>query len=168
MMRDAVIEVVLVHVGVHPDAFLPKHLVILRARQRRKEEELQNIERQLPLDDLDIAHDRFLGVAGKAENIAGISDGAVVAPFLQHLPVFGDLVLPLLGGNQIVRIDVLKPDEDAAHTSLRRLLDEVRDFVAERVDLDGEADAWGTRLRADGSGGRTTTPNRGCARNCRR
>ena len=140
MMRDAVIEVVLVHVGVHPDPFLPQHLVVLRAGQRREEEELEDVERQFALDDLDVANDRFLGVAGEAEDIAGVGDGAVVAPLLQHLAVFGDLVLALLGGDQVVGIDVLEPDEDAADAGLRRLLDEVRNLVAERVDLDGEAE----------------------------
>src|ERR1019366_2101198 len=67
-------------------------------------------------------------------------DGAVVAPHLQHLAVFGDLVLAFLGGDQIVRIDILEPDEHAPHARLSRLLDEVRDLVAESVDLDGEAD----------------------------
>src|SRR5262249_40319227 len=86
------------------------------------------------------AQDRFLGVAGKAEDVARIGDGAVVAPFLQHLAIFGDLVLALLGADQVVRIDVLEPDEDPAHAGARRLLDEIRDLVTERVDLDGEAD----------------------------
>ena len=135
--------------------FAEQHLVVLRARQRRQEEELQDVERQLALDDLDVAQDRFLGVGGKAEDIAGIGDGAVVAPLLQHLAVFGDLVLPLLGGDEIVGIDVLEPDEDAAHAGLRRLLDEVRDLVAERVDLDGEADVRCLRRAAARSGGRT-------------
>ena len=117
-----------------------ENLVVLRSGQRRQEEEFQNIDRQFALDDLDIAQDRFLGVGGKAEDVAGIGDGAVVAPLLQHLAVFGDLVLPLLGGDQVVRIDVLQPDEDAPHAGLGRLLDEARDLVAERIDLDGEAD----------------------------
>ena len=33
-----------------------------------------------------------------------------------------------------------KPDEGAAHARLGRLLDEARDLVAERIDLDGEAE----------------------------
>ncbi len=140
MMRHAVIEVVLVQVGVHPDPLLPQHLVVLGARQRRQEEELQDVERQFALDDLDVAQDRFLGVAGKAEDVAGIGDGAVLAPFLQHLAVLGDLVLPLLGRDQIVGVDVLQSDEHPAHAGLRRLLDEVRNLVAKRIDLDGEAD----------------------------
>ena len=45
VMRDAVIKVVFVHVRIHPDAFLRKHLVIFGAGQRRQEKELEDIER---------------------------------------------------------------------------------------------------------------------------
>src|SRR4030095_10864293 len=85
---------------------------------------------------LDVARDRFLRVGGKTENIAGVGNRAVVAPLLQHLAVLGDLVLPLLGCNEIVGVDVLKSDENAAHASLRRFFDEIWNLVAERVDLD--------------------------------
>src|SRR5262245_4881779 len=64
----------------------------------------------------------------------------MVAPFLQHLAVVGDFVLPFLGGNEIVGVDVLKPDEYPANTGFRRLLDEIRDLVTERIDLDGKSD----------------------------
>ena len=114
--------------------------MVLRSGQRRQEEKFQYVDRQFALDDLDIAQDRFFGVGEEAEDIAGISDGAVVAPHLQHLTVFGDLVLPLLGGDQVVRVDVLQPDEGAPHAGLGRFLDEARNLVAERIDLDGEAD----------------------------
>jgi len=63
----------------------------------------------------------------------------VGAPLLQHGAVFGDLVLPLLGRDQILGIDILKPDEHATHTRARCLLDEVWNLVTERVDLDREA-----------------------------
>ncbi len=114
--------------------------MILRARQRREEKELENVERQFAFDDLDIAQDRFLRIGGEAEDVAGEGDRAVRAPFLQHHAIFGDLVLPLLGGDQILGVDVLKPDEHALDAGLRGLLDEIGDLVAERVDLDGEAD----------------------------
>ena len=70
--------------------------------------------RQFALDDLDVSKDRFLGVSGKAENIAGIGCAAMVAPLLQHQAIFGDLVLSLLGGEKIVRVNVFKADEDTA------------------------------------------------------
>ena len=79
------------------------------------------------LDDLD-------------RELARIGDGAVVAPFLQHLAVFSDLVLPFLGGNQIVRVDVLKPYENPPYACLRRLFDEIWNLVTERADLDGKAE----------------------------
>jgi hypothetical protein len=56
----------------------------------------------------------------------------VLAPFLQRLPVVGDLVLAFLGWDEIVRIDVLQSDEHPADACLRGLLDEIRDLVAER------------------------------------
>ena len=49
MMRDTVIEIVLVHVEVHPDPFLRKDFVVLGARQRREKKEFENVERQLAL-----------------------------------------------------------------------------------------------------------------------
>ena len=116
------------------------NLVIFRTRQRRQEKEFQNIDRQFALDDLDIAFDRFLGIGRKTENVTGIGDGAGVAPFLQHFSILGNFVLPLLGGDQIFRVDVFKPDEDAAHAGGGSLLDEIRDLVAERIDLDGKSD----------------------------
>ena len=79
-------------------------------------------------------------VVGEAEDVARIGDDADPFPFEQHLAVLGDLVLPLLGGDQIGGIDVLEPDEHAGDAGASRLVDEVRDAVAERVDLDAEAD----------------------------
>ena len=117
----------------------PQHLVILGARQRREEEEFQHVERHFLLDDLDVAPRRFRRVVGKAEDVARIGPDADRFPSEQHVAVFGDLVLPLLGGEQIVGIDVLEPDEDAGDAGALGLGDEIRDFVAERVDLDQEA-----------------------------
>src|SRR5262245_7389767 len=138
MMRDAMTGVVSVHVRMHPDAVLPKHLVVFRAGEGRQEKQFQNIDMQLALDDLNVTKNRFLGVGGKAYNIARMGDGAVIAPLLQQLPVFGDLILPFLGSDQIVGIDVLQPDKDMARSRLRGLLDEIRNLVTERVDLDRE------------------------------
>src|SRR5262249_32661138 len=50
------------------------------------------------------------------------------------------LVLALLGAEQAVRVDVLEANEAAADAGLGALLDEVRQLVAERVDLDRERD----------------------------
>ena len=62
------------------------------------------------------------------------------APGLQHDPVFPDLVLPLFRALERLRIDALKPDEDLVAAGPRRLLDEARDLVAERVDLKDQLD----------------------------
>jgi hypothetical protein len=61
MMRHPVIEVVFVEVGVHPGALLPQDLVVLGAGQRRKHEELEDIERQLSLPD------RVFKIVGRAK-----------------------------------------------------------------------------------------------------
>ena len=140
VMRDTVVEVVLVDVRVHPHPLLQQGPMVLGSGQGREEEELQNVERQFVLDDLDVAQDRCFRVGWEAEDVAGIGHGAVGAPLLQHGAVFGDLVLSLLGGDQVFRVDVLKADKHPLDAGLGRLLDEVRDLVAERVDLDGEAD----------------------------
>ena len=126
MVRDPVVEVVLVDVGVHPYPLLQQGLMVLRAGQGGEKKELQDIERQLALNDVNVAQDRVFGVGGEAEDVAREGDRSVRAPLLQHLTVFGDLVLSLLGGDQIVRIDVFKPDEHAFDAGGGRLLDEVR------------------------------------------
>src|SRR4029077_7039301 len=41
---------------------------------------------------------------------------------------------------EALRIDVLEPDEDALDAAARALLDEVRQLVAERIDLDDDAE----------------------------
>ena len=133
-----VIEVVAVEVLVHRHAGLEQLLVVLGARQRREIEKFEQIDRQLLLDHLDIVGDQLLGVVRKAQDVAGISDDVGLLPGQQHLAVFGDLVLPLLGRHQVGRIDILKPDEDAADARALALLDEVRQLVAERVDLDDQ------------------------------
>ena len=63
----------------------------------------------------------------------------MLAPFLQHLPVVSDLVLAFLSRDEIVRVDVLQSNEHPADACLRCLLNKIRDLVAQRVDLDGEA-----------------------------
>src|SRR5215469_17307970 len=101
-------------------------------------EELEEIDRQLALDDLDVAPDGVEGVVGEAQDVAAIGDAADALPGQQHLAVFGDLVLALLGAEQAVGIDVLQPDEDPLHPGPRAFLDKIRDAVAEGIDLDEE------------------------------
>ena len=138
VMDDAVMQVVLVEVGVHPHALLPQRLVVLGAGQRRQHEQLEDVERQLLLDDLHVAQDRLARVAGESQDVARPGRGPAGVPGLQHLAVFGDLVLALLGGQQVVGIDVLQPDEHAVDAGPARLVDEVRDAMALGVDLDDQ------------------------------
>src|SRR5215472_4232860 len=140
MMRHAVVEVVFVEVGGHPSAPLPQNLVVFGTGERRQHEQLEHVERQFPLDDLDIAQDGLPRIAGKSDDVPRASDSSVLMPLLQHRAVFGDLVLALLGRKEIIGIDVLQADKDAANAGLRCLLDEVRDPVAQRVHLDRKAD----------------------------
>ena len=111
MMIDPMMEIVLAHIRVHPNALGGEHLVVLGAGQRRQEKEFQQVERQLTLDDFDVAADFFRGVLREAEDVARVGRGADVFPRLQHLAIFPDLVLPLLCRHQRVGIDVLEPDE---------------------------------------------------------
>ncbi len=77
---------------------------------------------------------------GKAEDVARRGDGAGVLPGEQHLAVFGDLVLALLGGDEVGGVDAFEADQHAVGAGAGGLLDEVRDLVAQRVDLDHQPD----------------------------
>src|SRR6516165_8587918 len=140
-MRGAdVLDIVFIEVRVHRDAFLPENLMVLRARQRCQAEELDDIERQLLLNDRDVTPNGRRGVRGETQDIARERDDALRLPGQQHLSVFGDLVLALLGPGEVVRIDILKTDEHARDTRAFRFLDEIRDLVAQGVDLNHEAE----------------------------
>ena len=140
-MRGAdMLKIVLVHVALHRDAARDQLLVVLRSWQRRQDEELQAIDRQFTFDDLDVVLDRGNGVLGKAQDVAAESDDPSGAPGLQHLPVLADLVLPLLGVQQVAGIDRLQPNEDPRAAGTTAFFDEVRDAVGERVNLDQEAE----------------------------
>jgi hypothetical protein len=166
MRRQRVFEVVFVEVGIERHALAPQRLVILGARQRRQEEELEHVEWHLLLDDLDVAPRRFRRVVGEAENVAGIGPDAGRFPGQQHVAILGDLVLPLLRSEQIVGVDVLQPDEDAGDPGAFRLGDEIRHLVAHRVDLDEEAHVHAVLLPQLDDDGRRSAPSPCCARNC--
>ena len=87
--------------------------VVLAAGQRRQAGKLQDVERQLALDDLDAADDRFRRVGGEADDVAAIGDAAVLAPLEQKLAVVGDVVPLLLRRDEVVGVDVLEADEYA-------------------------------------------------------
>ena len=81
-------------------------------------------------------------VGRKTEDEARPGHHLLLSPRLQHKQVFPEnLVLPLFRALEQLRIDVLKPDEDLVAAGPRRLLDEARDLVAERVDLQDQLDA---------------------------
>ena len=134
------LDVVFVHVRVHRDPFEVKDLVILGAGKRGQAKEFEDVERQLLLDDVDVAGDRFGRVGRKTDDEARPGHHLLLSPGLQHDPVLPDLVLPLLRALERLRIDALEPDEHLVAAGPRRLLDEARNLVAERVDLKDELD----------------------------
>jgi len=75
-------------------------------------------------------------------------------------------VLLLLGLQQIVGFAIFEPDKDRLRRP-RRLLDKVRDAVAERVDLDDELQPE-TLALAHLDQPVEDRSSYGCARNCRR
>src|SRR5258708_31079988 len=70
--------------------------MIFRTWQGRHATELHQVDRQLALDNLDIAQNRFRRIAGEPDNIARNNGGADVLPLQQHLAILSDLVLLLL------------------------------------------------------------------------
>jgi len=107
---------------------------------RRQHEQLEHVERQFPLEDLDVAQNGLLRIARESDNVAGVGDRPVLMACLQHRAIFGNPVLALFGRQQIVGIDVLQTDEDSADAGMRSLLDKVRDPVTQCVHLDRKAD----------------------------
>jgi hypothetical protein len=85
-----------------------------------------------------MSRDALRRVARKTEDVAGIGDDPLGPPGEKHLAVFVHTVLLFLRLQQIVGVDVFEPDEQALAAGARRLLDEIRDAVAERVDLNDE------------------------------
>src|SRR5262249_52622779 len=141
MIGAGVLEIVFVQIGIEIYARGMELLMVLGARQRREAEEFQDIDRQFLFDDLDIPRDRFRRVGRQDENVARISDASMPPPRQQHLAVFPDFVLPLLGAEERLRIDVLKPNEYERGAGARGLLDEIRNAMTERVDLQDQLDS---------------------------
>ena len=137
--RRHVFAVVPIQVWIHPH--VPGHQVpvILGAGERYQTEELDEVNRKLTFHRLDFPEHALLRVIGKPDDVSARGDGADRLPSLEHDTVFGDRVLPLLGGRQVRRIEGLQTDEHSVDPRLARLSDEVRDLVAESVNLDDES-----------------------------
>jgi hypothetical protein len=90
------------------------------------------------LDDLDVAQNALRRIVGQTDDVAAVGYRPNALPRLQHRAVLGDPVLLRLRGDQIVGVDVLEPDEDAAHTGTARLLNKPRDQMAKGVNLNDE------------------------------
>src|ERR1700733_6218669 len=77
------------------------------------------------------------GVSGReTQDVSSERQNAVVLPGQEHLAVFSDLVLSLLRRQEIIGIDVLKPDEHARDARAFCFLDKIRNLVTKRVHLD--------------------------------
>ena len=61
-------------------------------------------------------------------------------PSLEHRTIFGDPILTLGGALEAVRIDVLEPNEHLFAPGEGSFLNETRNFMSKRVDLDREVD----------------------------
>ena len=114
--------------------------MILRTGQRSQAEKFDNVERKLPLYDRDITPDAIGCIRREAEDVARKRDDALRLPGEQHFAIFGDLVLALLRGGEIVRVDIFQSNEHPRDAGPLRLRDEVFDFVTKRVDLDHQAE----------------------------
>ena len=51
-----------------------------------------------------------------------VGDDTCLLPLEQHLPVIGDLVLPLLCPQEAIGVYVLEPDEDTFHSGVFNIL----------------------------------------------
>src|SRR5262245_30259139 len=135
MSRGHVHDVIPVQVGLHWYARQMQLLVVRGAGQRRQDEELKQVDRQLFLDYADVALYRCGRVAGEAEDVTGVGQRADAVPRLQHRAVLRDAVLAFPRILQRLRVDVLHTDEHAVHSRARGLLDEASDLVRSGVDL---------------------------------
>src|SRR5207247_8759643 len=102
------LNIICVEPRFHRNGLLPEDLMILRTGQRSQAEKFDNVERKLPLYDRDITPDAIGCIRREAEDVARKGDDALRLPGEQHFAIFGDLVLALIGGGGIVRVDVLK------------------------------------------------------------
>src|SRR5229473_2772182 len=114
--------------------------MIFRTGQRRHAAKLHQVDRQLALDNLDVAQDRFRRIAWEPDDIARNNGGADVLPLQQHLTILSDLVLLLLGAHQVVGIDAFEPNKHAHDTGPPSLLDKVWKPVAHGIHLDHKLD----------------------------
>src|SRR5262249_7315230 len=74
------------------------------------------------------------------KDIARERQNSLRLPGKQHLAIFSNLVLTLLGCGEIVGVDVFQSDEDPRDARSLGFLHKVRDLVAKRVDLDHQGE----------------------------
>mgnify|MGYP007071089069 CR=1 FL=1 len=91
--RNGVIQVVFIQIRIHRDARFVQAFVIFGTGQRRQVKKFEQVNRQLFLDDFDVANDGFGRVIRKAENVAAIRDDADFLPCQQHFSVIRDAIL---------------------------------------------------------------------------
>src|SRR5947199_9482506 len=95
--------------------------MILRTGQRSQAEKFDNVERKLPLYDRDITPDAIGCIRREAEDVARKGNDALRLPGEQHFAIFGDLVLALLRGGDVVRDDFHRSTEHLSVSGPLRL-----------------------------------------------
>ena len=135
MSGASVFGIVDIEISAHGDTIPPESLVIFRSRQRRQTKKLKQVDRQLPLDNCNIASDRRGCIRWKTQNIAGEGYDALPLPSEQHFAIFRDFVLTLLCRGQVIRIYVFEADENLRDAGSLRLQYEVGDLMTERINL---------------------------------
>ena len=75
MVGGHVYRIIFVHIRFHRHSLLIKNLVILGARKRRENKELQQIDGQFSLNDFDVSQDGLGRILGEAKYITSESDG---------------------------------------------------------------------------------------------
>ena len=141
-------EVVIVQVARHFHPRQMQLLVIGGTRQRRQDEEFEQIDRELALDDADVTLDRGRCIARKAQDVPRVCQRAHAMPCLQHRTVFGDLVLAFPRLLQRIRVDTFEADEHPIDPCAACLSDEPADLVRHRVHLRDDVDAQAFPLPA--------------------
>jgi hypothetical protein len=80
MRGGDVVEIILVHIGVHRDPGLVELAMIFRTGQRSQVEKLKQVYGQLFLDHLDVMQNGLRRVVGKPQNVPTIGQYTCLLP----------------------------------------------------------------------------------------
>ena len=98
-------------------------------------------DREFPLDDLDIAQHRRLGVPGKPDDVTSAGDRAQHRGITANIRRYSVILFCcFLAPRRLSGLMFSRPINTRRTPASIRLLDEARNFVTQRIDLNGEAD----------------------------